>query len=150
VAGALLIGIAAHNAPAAASGSPNSVLNGVYRVQYTEQELVALGTSPKYARDNAGVSTWTLKNGLYRFLNVNRNHHWDCRGSYQLRGKRIFADFNVRNCHGIVTAAWTLQPGSLRFRVITASDPGDARFVRRQAVEEDRLTAPPSVTGKTT
>jgi methyl coenzyme M reductase alpha subunit len=128
VAGALVTGIVAGNAAAAALGNPNSALNGVYRVQYTEKELVALGTTAKYARDQAGVTTWTLKDGLYRLLIVNSNHHGECRGPFQLRGSQISADFNVKDCHGIVRAAWSLRNGWLRLRVIVATDPGDAKF----------------------
>ena len=123
VAGALVIGIAAHDAPAAASGSPNSVLNGVYRVQYTEKELVSLGTSAAYAHRNYGVDTLWLSDGRYG-VRQSRSPV-GCSGSYSVSGRRVTFDFNVRHCNGIVTAAWTLRSGSLRFRVISATDPGD-------------------------
>jgi hypothetical protein len=126
VAGALVSVIVAHDAPAAASGTPASVLNGVYRVQYTEKELVALGTTARYAKQNYGLNTLWLTNGRYRVRQS--RYPAACVGSYTVSGKRVTFDLNVPHCRGIVTAAWSFQPGSLRFRVIEATDPGDIQL----------------------
>jgi len=128
VVGALVSGIAAHTAAAAANGNPAGALDGVYRVQHTEEELTALGTTPKYARGNAGVATWMLKDGLYQFHLMNSHDTTTCRGPYRLDGRRIAFDFNVKDCHGIVRATWSLRNGWLRFQVGVATDPGDAKW----------------------
>ena len=109
-----------------AAKNPHSALNGVYRVQYTENELVALGTSAKYAKQNYGVDTLWLANGRYRVRQS--RYPAACVGSYTVNGNRVTFDLNVPHCNGIVVAAWALSSGSLRFRVIRATDPGDVQL----------------------
>ena len=105
--------------------NPASVLNGVYRVSFTEKELVAAGAPAEYAQGNYGVSTLRLANGRYRYKNSRAP--WTCAGSYSISGRRLTFDFNVpAHCHGVVRMKWTLQPGFLRFRNVVESDKGDA------------------------
>ncbi len=105
--------------------NPASALNGIYRVQYTERELLAFGTTAEYAKGNYGVSTLRLANGSYRYKNSRST--FGCSGPYTISGKTVTFDFNVPHCHGILKATWTRPLGSLRFRVIVASDQGDAK-----------------------
>ena len=105
--------------------NPASVLNGIYRVSYKEKELVSFGTTAQYAKGNYGVSTLRLADGAYRYRNTRST--FGCAGSYVVSGKRVTFDFNVPHCHGIVKATWAFQAGYLRFQVIVASDPGDAK-----------------------
>ena len=105
--------------------NPASVLNGIYRVSYTEKELVSFGTTAQYAKQNYGVSTLRLADGGARYKNS--RSAFRCSGSYAVSGKTVTFDFNVPHCRGIVKATWAFQAGSLRFRVIVASDQGDAQ-----------------------
>jgi len=109
--------------------NPASVLNGVYRVSFTEKELLAGGAKPGYARYQTGVATLTLRDGRYVFLERNRLAiPGGCRGPYNVRGKRIFADLNVKGCHGTLRAAWALRNGWLRFSDIVVEESGDPVF----------------------
>lgn len=107
----------------------NSALNGIYRVSFTEQELLAGGAKPGYARNQTGVTTLTFRDGRYVFLERNRLAiPGGCSGSYELRGKRIFADLNVKGCHGTLRAAWSLRNGWLRLSDIVVEESGDPVF----------------------
>ena len=48
----------------------------------------------------------------------------DCLGTYAVSGNTV--TFRQRQqCHGVVTARWTLSNGRLRLHVTRATDPGD-------------------------
>jgi hypothetical protein len=125
-AGLALALSAAIPAPAADKSGP-SVLNGVYRVKWTEKELVAAGTSPLYARRNHAVITLTLRDGHY-VLSFSEPSSSDCRGAYTVSGGVFSINFHVRTCPGgvgLVRAKWSLSKGQLRFHVLRATDAGD-------------------------
>ena len=107
---------------AAVKGGP-SVLNGVYRIAWTEQELIAAGASRAYAHGNQGITTLTLKDGRYRF---HPGAPPDCNGKYTVIGVTFSINLNVSTCSGVVTATWSrLGNGDLRLHVTKATDHGD-------------------------
>jgi hypothetical protein len=118
-------------ATAGVSASPNtdpSVLNGVYRISWTENELIAAGASHLYAHENLGsahgkrmVITATLRDG--RMV-----QQWsippDCLGSYAVSDDTVTILERV-HCHGLVTASWSLGSGQLRLHITRTTDAGD-------------------------
>jgi hypothetical protein len=105
-----------------------SVLNGVYRISWTEKELIAAGASHLYAHENLGaahgrrlVITATLRDG-------HMAQQWSvppgCLGSYTVAGDTVTIRERV-HCHGLVTASWLLGNGQLRLHVTRATDAGD-------------------------
>jgi hypothetical protein len=61
----------------------------------------------------------------------------DCLGSYAVSGATVTIR-EQHQCHGVVTATWSLGHGQLHFSVSRATDPRPLP-VRVQAVEEDWL-----------
>jgi TRAP-type C4-dicarboxylate transport system substrate-binding protein len=99
-----------------------SVLNGVYRVQWTEDELFAAGPNRVYAHANYGVITITFQDGHYVIQPGDRGP--PCSGSYSVSGNVVFLG-ETDNCVGTVTANWSLGHGVLRFSNVDATDAGD-------------------------
>ena len=119
------VGFARSDSRSAAPKNPASVLNGVYRVSYTQKELIALGTSPQYAKTNYGTLTLWLNDGRYRLRQIPHGNGV-CQGPFTVSGKTVAFDFNdVPHCNGVVKATWSLGNGVLRLRVTFASDAGD-------------------------
>src|SRR6478672_3496220 len=52
------------NATAAGTSNPN-VLNGVYRIAWTQKQLIAAGASASYAKNNSSVITMTMRGGQF-------------------------------------------------------------------------------------
>src|SRR5262245_6034098 len=105
----------------ASATSDPSVLNGVYRISWTERELMDAGARRIMAHSNYGVTIMTLRDG--RFLWHAASHPPDSRnGHYRVSGRRLFLDFRGTGCTGYVDAPWTLADGRLRLHV-TGSDP---------------------------
>jgi hypothetical protein len=105
-----------------------SVLNGVYRISWTEKELIAAGASHLYAHENLGnahgsrmVITTTLRDG-------HMIQQWSvppgCVGSYAVSNDTVTIRERV-HCHGLVTASWSLSNGQLRLHITRATDAGD-------------------------
>jgi hypothetical protein len=97
-----------------------SALNGVYRVTWTEQELVAAGTSTDYAKHNHSTITLTLRDGRFQ-------EHWsippDCAGTYTVTRNTVTIRF-THGCSGWVRARWSLTRTALRLRILDGSDKG--------------------------
>ena len=109
-----------------AANTDPSVLNGVYRISWTEKELLAAGVPRGYAHSAFGVTTLTLQDGHYIWHPV--SHPPNCKGRYAVSGTTLSINFNVPTCHGVVNATWSLRDAQLRLRNLRASDPGDAIF----------------------
>lgn len=102
--------------------NPASVLNGVYRVSHTRQELLAGGATAKEARDNNGLVTLRLKDGHYHYhILTPIVGPGDCDGPYTVSGKTVRFNFNVPTCKGYVVATWSLGHGQLRLHVTLAN-----------------------------
>jgi hypothetical protein len=103
------------------------MLDGVYRIAWTEKGLIAAGASPGYAHHNIPASgaelliTMTLRDGDVLM-------HWstppDCLGSYTVSSNTVVIR-ELRHCHGVVTATWSVANGRLRLAVSRATDAGD-------------------------
>ena len=114
-------------APSVVSGNGNqNALNGVYRITWTEKQLVAAGMSPDYASHNHATLTLTLRNGRFRFQ-IKEEPALKCTGGYDLYTfagtKRFSASFyNAATCpeiNGAFAAIWSRPGGNLRFRFVT-------------------------------
>ena len=117
-----VVGTTAATATATAAGKSNpGVLNGVYRVTWTEKQLIAAGTSQRYAHGNHGVLTWTLRDGSFQL-------RWQvpplCHGTYVVSGATVSIKQGP-GCSGLFRASWSLRNGQLRLSVTRATDPGD-------------------------
>ena len=102
--------VATATAPAAGRGNP-TVLNGVYRISWTQQQLIAAGVSPAYARHNFGVITMTMRDGRFLWHQVPPP---SCAGVYAVTGKSVSIRF-TKVCTGSFSARWSLRAGALRF-----------------------------------
>jgi hypothetical protein len=108
----------------AAAKNPASVLNGTYRVSFTEKELLGLGVSAQEAHDNYGVFTLKLRDGRYEQHLVNYVSN-GCNGPYRVSGKTFTLDLNVPGCQGFVVAKWTLAKHALQLKVVKSEYPID-------------------------
>lgn len=117
----------AHAAPLTASGNGNqSALNGIYRITWTEKQLIAAGMSPDYASHNHATLTLTLRDGRFRFQ-VKEEPSLKCTGGYTLytfAGTKRFSTsfYNAATCpeiNGTFAAIWSRPGGNLRFRFVT-------------------------------
>lgn len=118
----------AKTATTAAPTDP-SVLNGVYRKSVTVEEFLAVGATPAYAKQSAGVLTTWLKDGHYRgLLHRPDGTTGTCAGPYRVSGDVVTFDLNVPGCSGVVRARWTIRGGYLRLRLLRIEEPGDKLF----------------------
>jgi hypothetical protein len=118
---ALALSMTAISAMAAIGRSAATFPGGVYRVTWTERQLLDAGATREYAHGNQGVLTWTLKGG--RFL-LDFGIPPLCHGTYTATGGTL----SIRQgpgCHGLVRARWSLSHQQLRLRISKATDPGD-------------------------
>jgi hypothetical protein len=97
--------------PAPLPGSTSiHALDGVYRIAWSEPEMVRAGISPSYAQHTFGVQTWTLRAGRYVWHTENGLSPPDCRGPYKIRDHTLWVDFNVPGgCVGTLDATWSLK-----------------------------------------
>ena len=116
-------GPARNTAPAAVGVTDPSVLNGVYRVSWTQKELLAAGPAASYTHPSYGVVTLTLRDGSYRFQPQTPP---TCSGTYTVsRSLVTIRPRPVSYCHGVVTARWSLRGGELRLHVLGTTDTGE-------------------------
>jgi hypothetical protein len=101
-----------------------SVLNGVYRVSWTDRELRSVAPVAKLARASfGGVITLMLQDGVYR---VRAGTPPICSGRYAVSGDTVrFRVHPKTYCQGVVTARWSLAGGRLRLHVVSATNPYD-------------------------
>jgi hypothetical protein len=112
---------AAIGATAALAAGP-SPIDGTYRIRWSEQELIAAGTTRSYAQGNEGVLTWKLHDGTFTLDFMKPPL---CHGSYAVARNNVSINQGPHGCHGRVTATWSLRNGLLRLHVTRATDPGD-------------------------
>jgi hypothetical protein len=126
---ALLTVAAVATGPAlsAPARSGTTAIDGVYRISWTEKDLVAAGASRIYAHANFGyahggraVLTMTLRSGRLQIVSSPPV----CHGTYSVSGNRVSIKQGP-GCQGVVVATWSLRSGLLRFHVSKATDPGD-------------------------
>ena len=115
----------------AADGRNNaSALSGIYRVTWSQKELLAAGAPRAYVASNFGYLqgrqggiTIKLRDGQFR-LQEALLPHFQCSGTYSAT-KTTVAIHLTTGCFGRITARWSLQSSQLRLRVSQATDPGD-------------------------
>ncbi len=113
----------ARSEPAAARINP-AVLNGVYRLALTDDEVRATGPPAAFSRPSYGVITLTLRNGRYRF---HPRTPPECTGTYALSANTVRFRFHpAAYCQGVVIARWSLDGGRLGLRVVSSTNPYDS------------------------
>jgi hypothetical protein len=121
IAGLIAVAFALLATSVAAGTTSSTRLDGVYRVNWTEKQLIAAGASASYAKHNHSVITMTMRDGRF-------TQHWSvppgCAGTYAVSGNTVSIR-QKQQCHGLVVARWSLAQGQLRLRITKASDPGD-------------------------
>lgn len=95
-----------------------SVLDGVYRLEWTLDQLVAAGVPQETVRqfDMAGIFTWTLNDGALQFTSEFPDGTTiDCGGTYEITADMV--DLRLRRpCpEWLFTANWELTATSLVF-----------------------------------
>ncbi len=105
-------------AAVAARTTSSSGLDGVYRVSWSEKELLAAGTTQHYAHVNHGVLTLTLRSGKFSLNKL-------CHDVYTASGGTVSIKQGP-GCSGRVAARWSLSGRTLRLHVTKATDPGDS------------------------
>lgn len=128
----------------AAAWSSSSVVNGVYRLEWSEKEAIAAGAPYSsahadfgWAHGNHVVITMTLRDGHLNFT----DRHVICRNTYTVSGQTVSIQ-NVAPCFGRIIARWSLLNGQLRLRVTQATDPGDAVIFGRKPWKRIAYVAP--------
>jgi hypothetical protein len=129
----LLVLVVAMTATASVHAAPKSdpsVLNGVYRVTWSEREAIAAGAPYRSAHADFGfahgervVITITLREGRFSLRDTSRRP--TCKGRYTVTGKSVSIRERPPECRGDIRARWSLQARLLRLRVNQATDPGD-------------------------
>jgi TRAP-type C4-dicarboxylate transport system substrate-binding protein len=112
---------------ASASSTP---VDGVYRVSWSEKELIHGGASRAYARTNHGVVTLTLHDGVLA-IHYSESPP-DCPGTYSVSGSTLSILEHPPKCQGLIVASWSVSNGKLLLRVSKATDPGDEIFWGRK------------------
>jgi hypothetical protein len=107
-------------ASSASAQGGSTAIDGVYRVTWTENQLIAAGMTRQWAHKNFGVVTLTLKNGQFIWQQVPPP---SCAGKYTVSGHNVSFRF-TRVCTGAVRAQWSLSGARLRLHVAGGSDRG--------------------------
>ena len=126
---ALLTAAAVTTGPASAASARSraTAIDGVYRISWTEKEVIAAGASRVYAHANFGythggqaVLTMTLRGGRLQIVSSPPV----CHGTYSVSANRVSIKQGP-GCQGVVVATWSLRSGLLRLHVSKATDRGD-------------------------
>src|SRR5947209_15376274 len=112
--------VLALNAMSAGAATP-SALDGVYRISWTESQLIAAGTSRGYAHGDQGVLTWRLQHGTFT---LDFGAPPLCHGTYAVSGHTVSVKEGP-GCRGVFTAQWSMSGRLLRLHVTKGTDPGD-------------------------
>jgi TRAP-type C4-dicarboxylate transport system substrate-binding protein len=103
-------------APVAAAASTATVLDGVYRAELTEDELLARGLSYVDAHDNRGLIRLTFGGGEL-VISEERELWPDCHGTYRASGSKLLIHITGPGCpreEQPMTMSWTLRDGKLK------------------------------------
>ena len=96
-------------------------LDGIYRREVTEAELVDAGIDEDTARAEAGLYTFTLDGGNFLFTTKNDFQLPDCEGTYSGSGAQVtFVNTNECGQGPFFTATWTFDGEALRFENVEA------------------------------
>jgi hypothetical protein len=95
-----------------------SVLNGVYRLEWTLDELVAAGVPEEtvYQFGMAGVYTWSLDNGQLQFVGeFPDGSRLECDGTYEITAHEVNLQRQPPCPLWLFTATWELTDAGLAF-----------------------------------
>ncbi|HZQ64943.1 MAG TPA: TRAP transporter substrate-binding protein DctP [Gaiellaceae bacterium] len=120
-------------APTAARPAPDA-LDGIYRVRWSEQELVEAGAPLGaasgdfgYAHGEPVVVTMTLRGGHVQVA-FRPDPGSPCTGTYAVSGQTVAIELKPPLCQGRTIARWSLAHGLLRLDVTRATGPGDVQL----------------------
>lgn len=108
-------GKAIHALRPAPAREPSSihVLDGVYRLTWSQPEMIRAGMTAEFAGHESGVQTLTLRGGRYVWHQENGKNPPDCSGPYRVRGHTFWIDMNVPTCSGVYDMSWSLKGDEL-------------------------------------
>jgi TRAP-type C4-dicarboxylate transport system substrate-binding protein len=99
-----------------------AIPDGVYRANLTQDDLLALGASPRFASMNWGVKTWTFAGNAVS-LDQGENGGPPCYGSYEIiPGKHLAFVTDRGECGIDGYYLWRADGDGIRFLVIPVAD----------------------------
>jgi len=103
-----------------------SVLDGIYRYEVTEEYLIKQGVDQAEARNDWGVHTFTMSAGTFSdaWTNSAAGTH-SCEGIFKIEG-RIVTFTWTRGCFGDVRAEYTLSGDQIQWSNVQALPPHDS------------------------
>lgn len=111
------------------AGGGQGFPEGVYRADIPLEFLMERGVQPDWARDNAGLSTLTFRDGTWRHNVRGLPAYTDCYGPYTVAGGRITLSFREVLCGTpggyLFSAAWTFDGERLTFVDLAAGQQGE-------------------------
>lgn len=114
--------------------------NGAYRIAVTEEELLARGARPSFARENDGSTTWTFKDGQMDMRFESGSQADDCTWTYRTTGDVLRLELPVGDCSNVEVVLEMLwrghEDGGLKFLVLTTTDPTVQELVDTRALFE--------------
>ncbi|MFE3450488.1 TRAP transporter substrate-binding protein [Nonomuraea sp. NPDC059194] len=118
--------------PSTAAASPRFP-EGIYRAEIPLAFLIERGVRQDWARDNAGISTLTFRDGTWRHNVGGTPADTDCYGPYAVKDGTITLSFREVLCGtmggDLFSAAWTVDGDQLRFVDLVAGQPGEERLM---------------------
>ena len=104
-----------------------TAIDGAYRVELTQDELLARGLSAETAYNNAGLLRLTLRRGA--LVISEENQGWECHGVYSVSGSQLTIRITGPGCE-------KAEPTRFNFTL----DDGALRLVATGAHAKDRFT----------
>ncbi len=105
-----------------------TAIDGAYRAELTEDELLARGLSAETAYNNAGLLRLTLRRGA--LVISEENQGWECHGVYSVSGSQLTIRITGPGCEKAepTTFNFTLDDGALR--LVATGQLAKDRFTR--------------------
>lgn len=117
-------GVACGDDPAPRDAKPGRIPDGVYRNEWTTEELVAAGLTAEVAADYSGLHTFRLDDGRLVGEQVGQYRPPPCYGSYTSTATTVQIRFET-NCSGGFTASWTIRDDKLVFTNLQSLNEAD-------------------------
>jgi TRAP-type C4-dicarboxylate transport system substrate-binding protein len=96
------------------------VIDGVWRFEVTEQNLLDAGVPPSEVAKDVGVHTWVLHNGTMSEETSNSR----CTGTYAINGSQFSWAFDEINCGGSFRGILERDGDMLRFKIDESTPDG--------------------------
>ncbi|MCY7417837.1 MAG: hypothetical protein LH650_04945 [Chloroflexi bacterium] len=115
--------------------------DGVYRADVSVDDLIGRGADPQWARDNAGLMTWTFQSGLVTHQNVRPAGSFACQGDYRSVDSRYveITDRPGGDCDLGIDFVWRPVPEGIAFVLIPPSAPWSVSDFRTVQAHLERV-----------